>query len=63
MWPFEMIAEEGLHGLTHRAVDAPAELPPGSTGSCHRTRLTLLEAVLAQPGAKGGPTAVIFGGS
>lgn len=42
----EVIAAEGLRGLTHRAVDAAAGLPPGSTSSCYRTRLALLAAVL-----------------
>lgn len=42
----DLIADEGLRGLTHRAVDARAGLPPGSTSSCFRTRLALLQAVL-----------------
>ncbi|WP_158894243.1 TetR/AcrR family transcriptional regulator [Amycolatopsis anabasis] len=42
----EVIATEGLRGLTHRAVDAKSGLPPGSTSSCFRTRLALLRAVL-----------------
>lgn len=44
----EVIAEAGLRGLTHRAVDATAGLPPGSASSCFRTRLDLLAAVLAR---------------
>ncbi len=42
----EVIAAEGLSGLTHRAVDARSGLPPGSTSSCYRTRAALLAAVL-----------------
>lgn len=42
----EVIAGEGLRGLTHRAVDARAGLPDGSTSSCFRTRLALLCGVL-----------------
>ncbi|WP_345149694.1 hypothetical protein [Nonomuraea rubra] len=42
----EVIAEQGLRGLTHRAVDTRAGLPPGSTSSCFRTRRALLEGVL-----------------
>ncbi|MBV2364005.1 TetR/AcrR family transcriptional regulator [Streptomonospora nanhaiensis] len=42
----EVIADEGLRGLTHRAVDARAGLPEGSASSCFRTRLALLRAVL-----------------
>ncbi|GAB3477240.1 TetR/AcrR family transcriptional regulator [Nocardiopsis coralliicola] len=41
-----IIADEGLRGLTHRAVDAAAELPSGSTSSCFRTRIALLGGVL-----------------
>lgn len=42
----EIIAAHGLRGLTHRAVDAEAGLPPGSTSSCFRTRVALLAGVL-----------------
>ncbi|NIJ11922.1 DNA-binding transcriptional regulator YbjK [Saccharomonospora amisosensis] len=42
----EVIAAEGLRGLTHRAVDTWAGLPQGSTSSCFRTRVALLAAVL-----------------
>ncbi|MEV4567594.1 hypothetical protein AB0K12_27825 [Nonomuraea sp. NPDC049419] len=42
----EVIAEQGLRGLTHRAADARAGLPAGSTSSCFRTRRSLLEGVL-----------------
>lgn len=42
----EVIASGGLRGLTHRAVDARAGLPVGSTSSCYRTRSALLRGVL-----------------
>lgn len=42
----EVIAADGLRGLTHRAVDARAGLPDGSTSSCFRTRIALLRGVL-----------------
>ena len=42
----EVIAENGLRGLTHRAVDVRAGLPDGSTSSCFRTRLALQCGVL-----------------
>ncbi|MCR3721756.1 MULTISPECIES: TetR/AcrR family transcriptional regulator [Prauserella salsuginis group] len=42
----EIIATDGLRGLTHRAVDMEAGLPAGSTSSCFRTRLALLGGVL-----------------
>ncbi|MBD5830110.1 hypothetical protein AWH69_06050 [Janibacter melonis] len=41
----EVVARGGLRGLTHRAVDAEAGLPPGSTSSYLRTRLALTVAV------------------
>lgn len=39
-----LVATRGLRGLTHRAVDAEAGLPPGSTSYYHRTRNALLTA-------------------
>ncbi|MFF8276685.1 TetR/AcrR family transcriptional regulator [Streptomyces lateritius] len=42
-----VIAEEGLRGLTHRAVDGRAKVPAGSTSYYFRTRQTLLAAVVA----------------
>ncbi|MFC5723367.1 TetR/AcrR family transcriptional regulator [Streptomyces gamaensis] len=41
-----LLAERGMRGLTHRAVDAAAGLPPGSTSNHARTRLALLEAAV-----------------
>ncbi|MBI3688150.1 MAG: TetR family transcriptional regulator [Actinobacteria bacterium] len=41
-----LIAERGLRGLTHRAVDAAAGLPPGSTSYYARTRAALLAAAV-----------------
>lgn len=40
----ETLAERGSRGLTHRAVDEAAGLPPGSTSYYLRTRASLLEA-------------------
>ena len=40
------LANLGMRGLTHRAVDRTAELPEGSTSYYFRTRLALLEAVV-----------------
>lgn len=67
-----LLAERGTRGLTHRAVDEAAGLPPGSTSNHTRTRLALLEAanerlatrearalaVTALPDPAGGPVAV-----
>lgn len=41
-----VIAEKGLRGLTHRAVDARAGLPSGSASYYFRTRSALLQGVL-----------------
>ncbi|MBQ0987971.1 TetR/AcrR family transcriptional regulator [Streptomyces sp. F63] len=38
-----LLAERGLRGLTHRAVDEAAGLPQGSTSNLARTRAALLE--------------------
>ncbi|MEV6117386.1 TetR/AcrR family transcriptional regulator [Streptomyces sp. NPDC052109] len=38
-----LLAERGMRGLTHRAVDEEAGLPPGSTSNVARTRQALLE--------------------
>ncbi|MBE1488113.1 TetR/AcrR family transcriptional regulator [Plantactinospora soyae] len=42
----ELLAELGMRGLTHRAVDARAGLPLGSTSAYFRTRKALIEAVV-----------------
>ncbi|MFH8476781.1 TetR/AcrR family transcriptional regulator [Streptomyces sp. NPDC018000] len=41
-----LLAERGLRGLTHRAVDERAGLPQGSTSNYARTRQALLEAAV-----------------
>jgi DNA-binding transcriptional regulator YbjK len=41
-----LLAEEGARGLTHRAVDARAGMPPGTTSGYLRTRKALIEAVV-----------------
>ncbi|GLW49983.1 hypothetical protein Stsp02_56440 [Streptomyces sp. NBRC 14336] len=38
-----LLAERGMRGLTHRAVDEAAALPQGSTSNVARTRQALLE--------------------
>ena len=42
----EVLAKEGARGLTHRAVDAEAGEPPGTTSRYFRTRDALLRAVV-----------------
>ncbi|MEU9501968.1 TetR/AcrR family transcriptional regulator [Streptomyces sp. NPDC048196] len=41
-----LLAERGMRGLTHRAVDEAAGLPLGSTSNLARTREALLEAAV-----------------
>ncbi|WP_246267840.1 TetR/AcrR family transcriptional regulator [Nonomuraea typhae] len=43
-----LLAEVGMRGLTHRAVDEAAGLPPGSTSNLARTRAALLELTLTR---------------
>lgn len=38
----EIVGTQGMRGLTHRAVDAAARVPPGSTSNHFRTREALL---------------------
>lgn len=42
----DVLAELGMRGLTHRAVDARAELAQGTTSAYFRTRKALIEAVV-----------------
>ncbi|ASU82653.1 TetR family transcriptional regulator [Nocardiopsis gilva YIM 90087] len=67
-----LIASRGLRGLTHRAVDEAAGLPPGSTSYHARTRARLIEiallhladegAALTDPVALGVPASLTSGG-
>src|SRR3989337_2934700 len=41
-----LLAERGMRGLTHRAVDEAAGLPQGSTSNLARTRAALLETAV-----------------
>ena len=43
-----VLSRDGLRGLTHRAVDAEAGLPDGSTSNCYRSRSALLEAIVVR---------------
>lgn len=43
-----LLSERGMRGLTHRAVDETAGLPPGSTSNYARTRAALLETTVAR---------------
>ncbi|TQK86618.1 TetR family transcriptional regulator [Streptomyces puniciscabiei] len=41
-----VLADAGVRGLTHRAVDRAAQLPPGTTSAYYRTRQALLTALV-----------------
>ncbi|MFI0189672.1 TetR/AcrR family transcriptional regulator [Streptomyces sp. NPDC017082] len=41
-----VLADTGMRGLTHRAVDRAAGLPPGTTSAYFRTRQALLTALV-----------------
>ncbi|MDT0186104.1 TetR family transcriptional regulator [Microbacterium sp. ARD31] len=42
----EIVGTQGMRGLTHRAVDAAAALPPGSTSNHFRTREALVLGIV-----------------
>jgi AcrR family transcriptional regulator len=42
----EVVGTRGIHGLTHRTLDAAADLPTGSASNHFRTRAALLDAVV-----------------
>ncbi|UJB40753.1 TetR/AcrR family transcriptional regulator [Streptomyces sp. A1-5] len=44
----DLLAERGMRGLTHRAVDEAAGLPQGSTSNLARTRAALLAAAVTR---------------
>jgi AcrR family transcriptional regulator len=44
----KVVADKGLKGLTHRAVDAAAHLAEGTTSNYYRKRAALMEAVLGR---------------
>ncbi|MFD4372440.1 TetR/AcrR family transcriptional regulator [Streptomyces sp. NPDC058486] len=44
----DVLADEGMRGLTHRAVDRRADLPPGTTSAYYRTRAALLTGLVAR---------------
>jgi AcrR family transcriptional regulator len=41
----DLLVESGVHGVTHRAVDRRAGLPPGTTSNYFRSREALLVAI------------------
>jgi AcrR family transcriptional regulator len=41
----DLLVESGVHGVTHRAVDRRAQLPPGTASNYFRSREALLVAI------------------
>src|SRR5258708_32518701 len=41
-----LLGEQGVRAVTHRAVDAAAGVPAGSTSNCFRTRDALFNAIV-----------------
>ncbi|MFF3252601.1 TetR/AcrR family transcriptional regulator [Actinacidiphila glaucinigra] len=56
-----LLAERGMRGLTHRAVDDAAGLPQGSTSNHARTRAALLEAAVHRLALRESQTAYASG--
>ncbi|MFF8833123.1 TetR/AcrR family transcriptional regulator [Streptomyces sp. NPDC015131] len=44
----DVLADHGIRGLTHRAVDRRAGLPPGTTSAYYRTRAALLTGLVTR---------------
>lgn len=44
----DVLADEGMRGLTHRAVDRRAGMPPGTTSTYFRTRAALLAGLVTR---------------
>ena len=42
----ELVGTQGMRGLTHRAVDTAAGVPPGSTSNYFRTREALVLGIV-----------------
>lgn len=52
-----VLAEDGSRGLTHRAVDEAAEVPPGTTSNYFRSREALIAGLVDRIGERLAPTA------
>lgn len=52
----DVLADEGARGLTHRAVDKAAEVPPGTTSNYFRNRSALIEGLVDRIGERLRPT-------
>ena len=54
-----ILAREGARGLTHRAVDAEARVPAGTTSNYCRTRADLVALLVARIGERLAPDAAV----
>ncbi|MCK6066223.1 MULTISPECIES: TetR/AcrR family transcriptional regulator [Microbacterium] len=54
-----VLAREGARGLTHRAVDAEAGVPAGTTSNYFRSRALLLDALVARIGERLAPDPLV----
>lgn len=52
----EVLAREGSRGLTHRAIDAEAGVPTGTTSNYFRSRPALITGIFERIGARLTPT-------
>src|SRR3954447_22805894 len=51
-----VLAREGSRGLTHRAIDAEASVPVGTTSNYSRSRQSLVAGIFERIGARLAPT-------
>ncbi|MGH3691485.1 MAG: TetR/AcrR family transcriptional regulator [Microbacterium sp.] len=51
-----VLAREGSRGLTHRAIDAAAQVPTGTTSNYFRSRDALIEGLVERIGERLAPT-------
>ncbi|WP_214466320.1 TetR/AcrR family transcriptional regulator [Microbacterium flavescens] len=54
-----VVADEGMRGLTHRAVDVRAGAPLGTASNYFRSRDALIDAIVAQIGQRLTPSAEV----
>jgi DNA-binding transcriptional regulator YbjK len=56
-----VLAHEGARGLTHRAIDAEAGFPRGTSSNYFPTRDAIIEAIIARIGARLAPDPAVHG--
>lgn len=55
-----VLAAQGARGLTHRAVDAAADVPLGTASNYFRTRRALIDALVTRIGERLSPEAAVL---